>query len=110
MDRLKAVKLAGASLATAATTSFDDVREKMQAFSLPDLNTLKFDIDSSAFKSARQKLASIEANAQTTVVETIEASSAQQITVNIGDEKLIDKVVDGINQVSRLKNRAVINC
>ena len=43
--------------------------------------------------------------------ESFESSNDQPIylTVNVGDEKLVDQVVRGINELSALKNRAVID-
>jgi len=43
--------------------------------------------------------------------ESLESSNDQPIylTVNVGDEKLVDQVVRGINELSALKNRAVID-
>lgn len=41
--------------------------------------------------------------------DTIEANANPHITVKVGEDTLIDKVIDGINQASFLQNRAVIN-
>lgn len=41
--------------------------------------------------------------------ETIEANANPHITVKVGEDTLIDKVIDGINQASFLQNRGVIN-
>lgn len=41
--------------------------------------------------------------------DTIEANSQTHVTVKVGEDTLIDKVIDGINQASFLQNRGVIN-
>ena len=46
---------------------------------------------------------------KTSIGETIEANANPHITVKVGEDTLIDKVIDGINQASFLQNRGVIN-
>lgn len=84
------VEKAATSVAQVANTSFSDM-----------LNPIT-DSYTGALADAGLKV-------KTSIGETIEANANPHITVKVGEDTLIDKVIDGINQASFLQNRGVIN-
>jgi len=84
------VEKAATSVAQAANTSFSDM-----------LNPIT-DSYTSTLADAGLKI-------RNSIGDTIEANANPHITVKVGEDTLIDKVIDGINQASFLQNRGVIN-
>lgn len=90
LDNADMVENAAREVAAAANTSFSDF-----------LDPVGVDVAS--------KFADLNGDIETSLSDVIEANAQTHITVKVGEDTLIDKVVEGINASSFLSNRGVIN-
>ena len=84
------IESAASKVAELANSSFSRNIKPIASEAVDKINKTSFSVDSS-------------------ISEAIEANSQTQVIVNIGDETLIDRVVNGINNSSFIKNRSAIN-
>lgn len=84
------VESAAEKVALAANTSFEDQIKPL------GLETTK-------------ELSDFSGNLQTSLSDVIEANSQTHVVVNIGEDTLIDRIIDGINANNFLANRNAIN-
>ncbi len=90
LDNADMVKNAAKEVAAAANTSFSDF-----------LDPVGVDVAS--------KFADLNGDIETSLSDVIEANAQTHIVVKVGEDTLVDKVVEGINASSFLSNRGVIN-
>lgn len=90
LDNADMVASAAEKVADAANTSFSDY-----------LDPVGIDMAS--------KFSGLNSDIETSLSDVIEANSQTHIIVKVGEDTLIDKVIDGINESSFLANRGVIN-
>lgn len=90
LDNADMVENAAREVAAAANTSFSDF-----------LDPVGVDVAS--------KFADLNGDIETSLSDVIEANAQTHIVVKVGEDTLVDKVVEGINASSFLSNRGVIN-
>lgn len=90
LDNADMVENAAKEVAAAANTSFSDF-----------LDPVGVDVAS--------KFADLNGDIETSLSDVIEANAQTHIVVKVGEDTLVDKVVEGINASSFLSNRGVIN-
>ena len=90
LENADMVSDAAKEVAAAANTSFSDF-----------LDPVGIDIAS--------KFADLNGDIETSLSDVIEANAQTHIVVKVGEDTLVDKVVEGINASSFLSNRGVIN-
>lgn len=88
--KINDVESAAQRVAEAANTSFEDAIEPLNM-------------------SIANSAAEFGSNLETSLSDVIEANSQTHVTVKVGEDTLINKVIDGINESSFLANRGVIN-
>ena len=90
LENADMVSNAAKEVAAAANTSFSDF-----------LDPVGIDIES--------KFSDLNGDIETSLSDVIEANAQTHIVVKVGEDTLVDKVVEGINANSFLSNRGVIN-
>lgn len=89
-DGLPEIEAAAEKVADAANVSFSDYIE-------PIGNDLA------------EKFTDFNGSVKTTLSDVIEANSQTHVTVKVGEDTLVDKVIEGINESAFMANRGVIN-
>ena len=90
-EGISGVEKTATKMADIAIGAFDGIGSKIE---LPDVSKL-----------AKSNLSEISSN----VEFDVEKNEMIGIQVNLGEETLIDKIIDGINSSSYMRNRAVLN-
>ncbi len=90
LDNAEMVSNAAKEVAAAANTSFSDF-----------LDPVGIDVAS--------KFADLNGDIETSLSDVIEANAQTHIVVKVGEDTLVDKIVESINASSFLSNRGVIN-
>lgn len=89
-DKMNEVEDASRQIAEAANTSFEDM----------------LDPSTASFNKAVDKM---NGELETTLAEVIEANAQTHVTVKVGEDTLVDKIVEGVNNSSFLANRSILN-